>query len=159
MKNKIRTIFALGLLVIPFAVGHRPHSPAAARRGEECFTVLVGKKASADGSVIVAHNEDDYGDIVVNVRRVWARDYGGPQKVSLGRGGVLETDGRTNGFLWIEAAGQEFADGFVNDHGVVITSDSCPSRETRDDLTDGGIGWMLRRLMAEKATSAREAVR
>ena len=30
---------------------------------------------------------------------------------------------------------------------------------TEEDYTDGGIGWMLRRLMAEKAASAREAVR
>jgi dipeptidase len=30
---------------------------------------------------------------------------------------------------------------------------------SEEDYTDGGIGWMLRRLMAEKAASAREAVR
>jgi dipeptidase len=154
MRDKTKTIFALASLFLALA----SLSLAAERRGAECFTVLVGKKASADGSVIVAHNEDDYGDIIVNVRKIRARDYGGPQKVSLGKGGVFETDGKTNGFLWIEAAGEEFADSFVNEHGVVITSDSCPSRETREDLTDGGIGWMLRRIMAEKARSAREAV-
>jgi dipeptidase len=125
----------------------------------ECFTVLVGKNASADGSVLVAHNEDDRGDIIVNLRKVKARDYGAPQKVDLGRGAFYETDGRSNGFLWIEATTQEFADSFINDHGVLITSDSCPSRITENDLTDGGIGYMLRRLMAEKATSARDAVR
>src|SRR5512138_101138 len=132
-------------------VGDGPHS--------ECFTVLVGRKASADGSVMVAHNEDDRGEIVVNLRKIKARDYGAPQKVALGNGATYETDGRTNGFLWIEATTQEFADSFVNDRGVVITSDSCPSRVSAEDYTDGGIGWMLRRLMAEEATSARDAVR
>lgn len=132
---------------------------AADRENGECFTVLVGRKASADGSVMVAHNEDDRGEIVVNLRKIKARDYGAPQKVALGNGATYETDGRTNGFLWIEATTQEFADSFVNDRGVVITSDSCPSRVSAEDYTDGGIGWMLRRLVAEKAVSARDAVR
>ena len=112
--------------------------------GAECFTVLVGRAASADGSVMVAHNEDDRGDIVVNVRKVAPRADGAA---------------RAAGLLWIEATTQEFADSFVNEHGVLVTSDSCPSRVTEGDYTDGGIGWMLRRLVAEQATSARDAVR
>jgi dipeptidase len=132
---------------------------AAPDGSDNCYTVVVGRKASADGSVLVAHNEDDYGDVIVNVRKIGPRDYGAPQKVALGNGAVYETDGKTNGFLWIEAAGQEFADSFINQHGVVIASDSCPSRETKDDLTEGGVGYMLRRIVAEKAVSARDAVR
>ena len=108
---------------------------------------------------MVAHNEDDRGSIIVNLRKIQARDYGATRKVDLGQGAFYETDGHTNGFLWIEATTQEFADSFINDHGVLITSDSCPSRVADEDYTDGGIGWMLRRLMAEKATSAREAVK
>jgi dipeptidase len=153
---------ALILLALSPGAPARPSAPAAAfdPSGDgECFTVLVGRGASADGSVMVAHNEDDRGEIVVNLRKIAARDYGGPQKVDLGNGGVYETDGKTAGFLWIEATTQEFADSFINEHGVLITSDSCPSRITAEDLTDGGIGWMMRRLVAEKATTAREAVR
>lgn len=134
-------------------------APPADPIDSECFTVLVGKDASADGSVLVAHNEDDRGDILVNVRKIRPHDYGAPRKVALGKGATLETDGRTAGFLWIEATTQEYADSFVNEHGILITSDSCPSRITEDNLTDGGIGYMLRRLVAEKATSARDAVR
>jgi dipeptidase len=158
MKNAGKLILVLSTLVLvsaAFAV----FAPAPAQDGTECFTVLVGRLASADGAVMVAHNEDDRGDIIVNLRKIQARDYGGPQQVALGKGAIAETSGRTNGFLWIEATTQEFADSFVNDHGVVITSDSCPSRATADDLTDGGIGWMLRRLVAEQAVSARDGVR
>jgi dipeptidase len=155
MKHLRKAIFVALLVFLAAALV----ASAADRSGRDCFTVLVGKKASADGSVLIAHNEDDYGDIIVNVRKIQPRDYGAPQKVSLGKGGVFETNGKTNGFLWIEATGQEFADSFVNAHGVVITSDSCPSRETRPDFTDGGIGYMLRRIVAEQATSARDAVR
>lgn len=127
-------------------------------RDTNCYTIVVGRKASLDGSVIVGHNEDDTGNIIVNLRKIKARDYGSPQRVSLGRGAVYETDGKTNGFLWIEATTQEFADSFINQFGVLITSDSCASKATKDDVTEGGIGYMLRRLVAEKAASAKEAV-
>ncbi|MGB8958625.1 MAG: C69 family dipeptidase [Candidatus Aminicenantales bacterium] len=153
MPNK-RIIVVLSLVLALAGL-----AAAAASRDGECFTVLVGRKASADGSVIVAHNEDDRGEIIVNLRKIQARAYGASRKVDLGHGAFYETDGHTNGFLWIEATTQEFADSFINDRGVLITSDSCPSRVTEEDYTDGGIGWMLRRLMAEKAASAREAVR
>ncbi len=125
----------------------------------ECFTVLVGKKAGADGSVMIAHNEDDRGDILVNLRKIPGRDYGAPQKVDLGKGAFYEAGARTNGFLWIEGTTQEFADCFINEHGLVVVSDSCPSRITQGELVDGGIGYMLRRLAAEHAASAREAVK
>jgi dipeptidase len=152
-KNRVR-ILILGAIVLSAAV----FSFAAGDGGLNCYTVLVGKNASADGAVMIAHNEDDRGDIVVNLRRIQARTGAGPRKVDLGRGAVYETDGRTNAFLWIEATTQEFADSFINEYGVVVTSDSCGSRETKGELTDGGIGYMLRRLLAERAKSAREAV-
>ena len=170
MKNAIKpslviaAILAMGILFAAStgapAGAAKAAAPADFGTGDaECFTVLVGKKASADGTVMVAHNEDDRGDIIVNLRKILPRDGTAPRKVGLGKGAVHETDGKTAGFLWIEATTQEFADSFINDHGVLITSDSCPSKVTSEDYTDGGIGWMLRRLMAEKATSAREAVR
>jgi len=155
MRNKQTKTLVLLSLFLALALLF----PAAGRRYSECFTVLVGKGASADGSVMIGHNEDDRGDIIVNLRKIQPHDYGTPQRVNLENGGTFETDGRTNGFLWIEATTQEFADSFINEHGVVITSDSCPSRETKDDYTDGGIGYMLRRIVAEKAKTAREAVR
>jgi dipeptidase len=154
---RIRPVKTLIIVSILLAVAL--FFPAAERQDGECFTVLVGKNASADGSVMIGHNEDDRGDIIVNLRKIPARDYGTPQRVNLGNGGTFETDGKTNGFLWIEATTQEFADSFINEHGVIITSDSCPSRETKEDYTDGGIGYMLRRIVAEKAKTAREAVK
>jgi len=131
---------------------------ADGNRETNCYTIVVGRKASVDGSVIVGHNEDDTGNIIVNLRKIKARDYGSPQRVSLGRGAVYETDGKTNEFLWIEATTQEFADSFINQFGVLVASDSCASKATKDDVTEGGIGYMLRRLVAEKAKSAKEAV-
>ncbi len=145
-------------VLLALALGLAAFAAVNPNREINCYTVIVGKKASADGSVIVAHNEDDSGDIIVNLRKIQARDYGAPQSVALGHGAIYQSDGRTNGFLWIEATTQEFADSFINQNGVLLTSDSCPSREQKNDVTDGGIGYMLRRLVAEKAGSAREAV-
>ncbi len=146
------------LLVILAAIAVLAGASPAGAQDTNCYTIVVGKAASADGSVIVAHNEDDSGAILVNLRKIKARDYGAPQTIDLGRGAKHVTGGRTAGFLWIEATTQEFADSFLNEYGVLLTSDSCPSRETKSDVTDGGIGYMLRRLVAEGATSAREAV-
>jgi dipeptidase len=143
---------------LALALGLAAFAAIDQNRDTNCYTVVVGRKAAAAGSVIVAHNEDDSGDIIVNLRKIQARDYGAPQNVALGHGAVYESDGKTNGFLWIEATTQEFADSFINQYGVLLTSDSCSSKEQKNDLTDGGIGYMLRRLVAEKAKSAREAV-
>jgi dipeptidase len=152
MKKKalILVFLSLALSVLSFAGGDQDTN---------CYTIVVGKKASADGSVIVGHNEDDSGNIIVNLRKIKARNYGSPQRVDLGKGAVYETDGTTREFLWIEATTQEFADSFINQNGLLITSDSCSSKETKKDFTDGGIGYMLRRIVAEKAPSAKEAVR
>jgi dipeptidase len=106
------------------------------------FTIVAGKGATEDGSVIVAHNEDNKGkQFFVNVHKI-------PAKPKV----------RLTGFLWVEVPGVEFGDSFMNEHGVVITSNSCRSREDRPMISNGGIGPKLRRLVAEQATSARHAV-
>ncbi len=38
--------------------------------GYNCFTILVGRNASADGSVFIAHNEDNPGDAFVDLHKV-----------------------------------------------------------------------------------------
>jgi len=35
-----------------------------------CFSILVGKNATIDGSTILAHNEDDYGKLLVDWYKV-----------------------------------------------------------------------------------------
>ncbi|MCP5107707.1 MAG: hypothetical protein GY950_30240, partial [bacterium] len=124
-----------------------------------CFTVIVGKAASAGGVVLLAHNEDDAGkNLFVNVHRLPAVNHLRGEIVKLRKGAVIPQVVRTIGFLWLQMPGVEFGDSYLNRKGVVIASNSCASREDRPELTDGGIGFMLRRLMAERAPSAREAV-
>ena len=65
---------------------------------------------------------------------------------------------QTWAYLWSEMPGMRFSDSYVNEWGVTATSDNCPSREDKPEISDGGIGYMLRRLVAERARTAREGV-
>lgn len=106
-----------------------------------CFAVLAGREATTDGSVLLAHNEDDSGEQMLNI-------YSVPRNESLGN----------NKYLWIEFPGMAVADGFLNEYGVAVVSDGCNSREDREDLTDGGVLYEVRTMVAQKARSARHAV-
>lgn len=123
-----------------------------------CFSVVVGKNASTDGCVIVAHNEDDGAPQIVNHHKVPRRTHPAGATVTLRNGGVLEQAEQTWAYLWSEMPGMLFSDSYLNEWGVTVTSDNCPSREDKPKITDGGIGYMLRRLVAERARTAREGV-
>ncbi|MBN1341001.1 MAG: C69 family dipeptidase [Bacteroidales bacterium] len=124
-----------------------------------CFSVLAGKEATLDGSVMFAHNEDDWGDRIVNWYKVPAQKHAFNEKILLKNGGIAGQVGETWDYLWLEMPEMEFSDAYMNQWGVTIASDQCLSREDTPELTDGGIGYWLRRLMAERARTAREAVK
>jgi len=130
-----------------------------------CFAVVVGREASADGSVLVGHNEENAGRRILNFRRIPRRRFEQGAAVGLRRGGELPQVNETWAFLWSEIPGLEFSDGYLNEWGVAIVSNACQTREDgyealvkRGEIRDGGIGYMLRRLVAERARSAREGV-
>ncbi len=154
MKRKVllRLLFLL-LFLLPLV-------PAGAQEeGENCYSVLVGRRASVTGAVLFAHNEDDGGPQVVRWFRVPAQDHRRRERVVLHEGARVPQVPHTAAYLWLEMRGMKFSDAFMNEHGVVIASDACRSREDQPDLTRGGITWNLRRLMAERARTAREAVK
>jgi len=130
-----------------------------------CFAVVVGREASADGSVLVGHNEENYGQQVLNFRCVGRQEYKRGSVVRLRRGGQFTQVRQTWAFLWSEIPGAEFSDGYLNEWGVAVVSDACRTREDEyetlvaaGEIRDGGIGYMLRRLVAQRARSAREGV-
>ncbi len=149
-------LFSLILIIsLSFTSAFAAHFQAGDRN---CFTILVGKKATADGSVLLAHNEDDFGATVVNWYKVPSFNHKQHETVHLRRGEVLEQVPRTYGFLWLEMPGYEFSDSYMNQWGVTIVSNQCSSKERPIGLTYG-IGYYLRRLMAERAKTARQAVK
>jgi dipeptidase len=124
-----------------------------------CFSILAGKNATMDGSVMFAHNEDDWGDRMVNFYKVPQETHQPGEKITMETGATLQQPQQTYGYLWLEMPEMSFSDSYMNEWGVTIASDACSSREEEGELTDGGIGYWLRRAIAERAKSAREAVK
>jgi len=129
-----------------------------------CMTFVVGKKASATGRVIVGHNEDDAGHTVVRYGFVPAKDWpdGAAVPAEEGRAKIPQAS-HTFGYHWSELAGPEggypWGDAFLNECGVLVTSNNCSfSKEDKPDLTGGGMAYNLRRVTAERAGSAREGL-
>lgn len=118
------------------------------RQEFNCFAVIAGKAATADGSVLLAHNEDDSGEQMLNIYVVPRREYASS--------GTTAADAK---YLWCEFPGMEVADAFLNEYGVGIVSNSCPSKEDRKDFTDGGVLYEVRTTVAKSARSSREAVK
>jgi dipeptidase len=125
----------------------------------DCFSIVVGNNASADGSVLFAHNEDDRGLQIVNYYKVPRMNHEPGEIITLSTGAVISQVSETFSFLWFEMPGMHFADSYMNEWGVVISSDACGSREDEPQLTDGGIGYWLRRLVAERAKTAKQGVK
>jgi dipeptidase len=126
-----------------------------------CFAIAAGKLASSTGRVTVGHNEDNIGELIMRHHYVTPAksEYFFEEdaaKISRADGGY--------GFFWTEtlrpAPGESYGDAFINEKGLAIVSNSCgKSKENAPDLTEGGIGWGLRRITAERASSAAEAVK
>lgn len=146
------------ILFLSFASGIRAQADYPVQ-DLDCFSIIVGKQVSADGAILLAHNEDDWGKQLVNWKIQEAMYHHEGTEISLKNGGRLAQVERTNKFFWLEIPGMDFSDSYLNEHGVCITSNSCPSREDQPEITDGGIGYRLRGIMAERASTAREAVR
>ncbi len=129
-----------------------------ASRCDGCFSIVVGKKASADGFVIMAHNEDDTPPQIVHHLKVPRKRHSRGEKVTLRNGGRGDPGAPTLGYIWAGMPGVLFSDSHINEWGVGGTSYNCPSPEDKAELCEGGIGYMLRRLVAERAKTARQGV-
>ena len=138
-----------------------------AKSSYACMTILVGKKASATGEVLVGHNEDAPGRFTMQTHIVgkMCRNPNAKTKFEPNLSEIDLFNTRTNLF-WSEAktfsedySDSAFCDFYINGNGVVICSNNCEkSKEDNPELLNGGIGYGLRRLVAEKAHTAKDAV-
>lgn len=125
----------------------------------DCFTIIAGKNATDNASVLFAHNEDDYGEHIVNYYEVPRLKHSADETVFLKSSNKIQQISETNKYFWLEIPGMTFADAFMNEHGVCIASNACSSKEKKPKLTDGGISYNLRKIMAERALTAKHAVK
>jgi len=123
-----------------------------------CTSIVTGKLTTADGSILFGHNEDDSGRRVVNVWLVPRKIHQRGDVVYLVEGGQIPQVQETLAYIWFQMNGLKFSDQYMNEWGVTVASNACPSREDQPDLTDGGISYMLRRIVAERARTARQGV-
>jgi len=143
-------IIALGLLLIGAEV-------LSGR--QDCYSVVAGRLATADGSVMMAHNEDNGLKYLARLRKVERRVHSPGGWFELEGGGRIPQADTTFAYWFLEMPGLGYSHALLNEHGVAVVSDNCPSREDRSDLTAGGIGPALRILAAERCRTARQAVK
>jgi dipeptidase len=154
-------IFTLTFFAVPVKTSSSEDTEIA------CSSLAAGRIATKDGSVLFGHNEDDGGKIVTRLHLV-PRKYHEPGEViemwditlpdGITKGTIPQKKGWTWAYIWSEMPGFSFSDSYLNEWGVAIASDNCgPSRETNPERTPG-IGYWLRRLVPERATTAREGV-
>ncbi len=130
---------------------------------EDCSAIIVGRMASATGEVLFGHNEDDSGNNVMVQYKVPRATHGPGEFLTFEpQCAKIPQVKETWGYLWSETRASwmaSFSDTFINEWGVAIASDSCSnSREDRPELTNGGIGYGLGHLVAQRARTAREGV-
>lgn len=100
------------------------------------FGILAGSKATTDGYTYLGHNEDIPGEKMLNIYN------------------VPSGNSRLAG-LWFEFPGQ-MGDSYVNEYGVSISSNSCPSRSAKK--SKGKRLYNIQTKAFCEAKSAREAV-
>jgi len=156
-QKKLFPVVLMSLIIVAFTASYI---------SADCFTILVGKKASADGAVLFGHNEQNGGRRIINYRYIPRIKHKPGDRLTLKNGGFLPEVEETYAMLWQQNPGVAFGDSYFNEWGVVVASDSCGTKENsfkelveRGDITDEGIGYMLRRLVAQRAKTAREGVR
>lgn len=131
---------------------------------QACSTLVIGKDVSKTGNIILAHNEDNGGRLFNQQHYVPPAKHKPGEVIKFEKtAATLPQVPETLGFYWDETFvpdGASFADGFFNDAGVAIVTNWCGEILDADvmPVKDGGIGYGIRRLVAERAHSAREAV-
>ncbi len=131
-----------------------------------CSTAIVGKNASVTGKVLLAHNEDDTEAVVQTHLVPRIKHKPGTVITFADAKAVIPQVEETYSYYWSEVrceGGISFADGFVNEWGVAVVTNACrPSKDVTGAPSDNreayGIGYALRRLVAERAKTAREGV-
>lgn len=135
-------------------------SPARA----DCTTFIAGREATADGSVLLAHNED-LGNNAAQHYLVVPREHHDPgEVVTLWGGAEIPEVGETFGYIATTVFDIDFIPGDIttgiNEHQVMVANNLAYQRSAISPApTDGRVLWTeFTRLALERAATAREAV-
>ena len=127
-------------------------------------TIVIGKAVSETGSIIIGHNEDNPQRTITAQYWVPAAEHATDEIISFEPGAAkIPQVPHTHGFYWaqiLHPQGYSYSDNFLNERGVYVSSSQAVvSSESKERLVDGGVGYAVRRLIAERANSARDGVK
>ena len=145
--NRIALVIIILLTRVAWSVSEGP-----TRGREKCTTVIVGKDATTDGSVILGHNED-WGEYEVPFRWELRKRHKNGETIKLSDGQVIPQVEETYAFLWPAA----LCSGF-NEFQVMIVDNTGSCRE---DMVRSLTGIDMGELVAitlQRSRTAREAI-
>lgn len=128
--------------------------------------ILVGKEASADGSVLLAHNNDLPGNIAALIQIVPAQSHAPGDVITFKNGLQVPQAAHTVRMLMMNCY-YGFAEGdavAINQHqvaiagGVALKGDRNQRAEKADPLVENGVSGYVRYIALQRARTARECV-
>ncbi len=120
-----------------------------------CLAIVVGKNASKTKNVICGHNEQNFNRHPVNYR------YIDKNKESLRR---YKLKDKSFSYFYTEIPKLHYSDNCINEVGVAITGNGCPSKKTKLELAINkgeitkGIGQAFPQVIAKHASNSREGI-
>ena len=104
---------------------------------DNCSTILIGKNATTTGHVLMGHGEDDL-NCVSQLHKVPRMQHKEGEVLTFSDGtAVIPQVPETYAYIWSEIrgkGGEPFADGFLNEWGVAVATNSCVStKEAKED--------------------------
>lgn len=131
-----------------------------------CTVFIAGKNTTKDGSILFGKTEDDGGMEIDYLWQFPRKEYSKGSFLAANLEGLeLPQRSITYSYLLDECPPTHYSNMVVNEWGVALGSNGCKSKEDpvktleeRDQITNGGIGFMLRIILAQRAKTARQAV-
>ena len=155
---KVHIYFLAGLLLATVILAALP--------ARACTVVIAGKNTTEDGSILFGMTEDDSGMQVDYMWRFPRRNHAQGAYLQANLQGLKIPQREQTYAYWLDACPPtHYSNMVVNEWGVALGSNGCSSREDpvevlekKGQLKDGGIGFMLRIILAQRAKTARQAV-
>lgn len=161
LPRRVRSVMLVALLV---GQGLLAQPPAIEPSGLECFMVLVGKKATVDGSVLAAHNLELPGNEKPYVEILPRRPAAKGRELRAGRRVNVAWDAAVPGWMVLRIARSLSSNAAgINEHGVALAggvnlmADRNPAARRADPMISSGVDGLSRNVALVQAKTAREA--
>ena len=131
-----------------------------------CTVFIAGKNTTTDGSILFGKTEDDSGMQVDYLWRFARKQHSQGAFLQANLQGLTIPQRKSTYSYWLdECPPTHYSNMVINEWGVAFGSNGCHSKEDpvdtlekRGQIEKGGIGFMLRIILAQRAKTARQAV-